>query len=73
MTEGDIIIGAQHYYPGNRRHIHFPDIGIRACFNTVHLMGLGNLIRNLLRGDPLTRLRAEANVVHGSPVPLRRA
>jgi hypothetical protein len=36
-------------------------------------MGFGKLIRNLFRGDPLTRLRAEADIVYGSPVPLRRA
>jgi alpha-galactosidase len=40
---------------------------------SVHLMGFGKLIRNLFQGDPLTRLRAEADVVHGSPLPLRRA
>jgi hypothetical protein len=40
--------------------------------NTVHLMGFGKSIRNLIRRTPLTRLRAEADVVHGSPLPLRR-
>ena len=40
--------------------------------NTVHLMGIGKLNGNLSQGDPLTRLRAEADVVHGSPLPLRR-
>jgi hypothetical protein len=36
-------------------------------------MGFGKLIRNLFWRDPLTRLRAEADVVHGSPLPLRWA
>jgi hypothetical protein len=46
---------------------------MRADRNTVHLMGFGISIGNLFRGDPLTRLRAEADIVYGSPVPLRRA
>ena len=36
-------------------------------------MGFGKLIRNLFQDDPLTRLRAESDIVYGSPVPLRRA
>jgi hypothetical protein len=46
---------------------------MEASDNTVHLTGFGKSIRNLFRGDPRTRLRAEADIVYGSPVPLRRA
>ena len=41
--------------------------------NAVHLIGFGKSIRKLFRRAPLTRLRAEADIVYGSPVPLRRA
>ncbi len=42
--------------------------------NAVHVIGFGNSIRKMFRRAPLlTRLRVEADVVRGSPVPLRRA
>jgi hypothetical protein len=41
--------------------------------NAVHLIGFGKSIRKLFRRAPLTRLRAEADAVRGSPLPLRRA